>query len=136
MTSCHFQMPEIKPCPVSPRRVLAPDSILPPPPDGAPVRRARERTWWPCSVCPKKFDRPSLLKRHVRTHTGKWFTPAFTFFTCRVCRQLYVCCVPCSAFFLYIFFFLKKAARGKKEKKKKKGATVPPPPTPSPHTHN
>ena len=30
----------------------------------------RKRKSWTCDVCGKMFDRPSLLSRHTRTHTG------------------------------------------------------------------
>jgi uncharacterized Zn-finger protein len=36
------------------------------------VSKQKHRRMWQCEMCSKAFDRPSLLTRHIRTHTGKF----------------------------------------------------------------
>lgn len=36
------------------------------------VNTFKFQRYLPCQTCGKSFDRPSLLKRHLRTHTGKF----------------------------------------------------------------
>ncbi len=35
------------------------------------IIKQKERRMWKCEICSKAFDRPSLLTRHIRTHTVK-----------------------------------------------------------------
>ncbi|KAL8624573.1 hypothetical protein ACOMHN_005874 [Nucella lapillus] len=55
-------------------RFIAPELRPQDAPEGGAVGtplRGRVRKWLKCPHCIKKFDRPSLLQRHIRTHTGE-----------------------------------------------------------------
>ena len=63
-------LPVLGQTPVSPASSDKSNSPQSVPLPSAPTKR-RERTMLPCHECGKPFDRPSLLKRHLRTHTGE-----------------------------------------------------------------